>query len=162
MTQLPTVSEIGEDEDDITMDFNFEVVEDLRAQVEALAYKSTHGCFKDAREPSNSVIEGRGRDEFPNVFKVLRLLYDQGQYRQLRKTVGTFRNRRPSLLSGSTTSAGAWSEQELEILELMDTLALSSMYCNKGHELHKLPPQIDTALRLGRLRLEALEDEDVS
>jgi hypothetical protein len=62
MTQIPTVSAIGDDEDDMTLDFNFEVVENVRAQVEELAYKSTLGCFKGAREMSNSIIRGRGRD----------------------------------------------------------------------------------------------------
>ena len=165
MTQLPTASMIGDEEADIKMNFNFDVVDDVRAKVEALVQKSTLGRFDGAREIIDSIVDGPEGEDFVIAFEVLRLLYDQGQFQQLREVIEKLSRRRPLPTSESTMPSEAWSVKESDVLKLMDMVALVSMDCNKRfgfREPLKKPPQASISQRLRNLRLKALDDEDVS
>lgn len=160
MEQPRAKSETGEGQVDIPLDFNFEVV-DVRDKLGELAYNSTLGWFRAAHESSDSILEDH-RDVFPIAFEIVRLLYDQGQYGELRKTIETMIDRRPSLPSGVTTTLKPWTEQELGIFILMDTLSVALIYCNDRYEYHKFQLQTSVTLRLERLSSEKLDDEHVS
>jgi hypothetical protein len=162
MSSLATISATSGEELDVTMDSSWDVVDSLEEQVETLAHMSIFGCFHGARELRNSIIGGRGGHDLAIAFDVLRSLDDQGEYEQLRKTIAATISHHQSLPSGTTTTLVGCNEQGIDMLKLVDTLALVSMQYDKGLQYHKLLPHIKTAQRLRELQLDTLVVEDVS
>lgn len=149
-SQLQPVSSTGEEEDAFTMEFSFDIETDFLEIVEHMAYRSTLGQFRAAREISDSLLE-EPIDIFPVAFEAIRLLYDQGQYSQLRKTVQKI-----------TKGHQRWDAQELNILKLMDKLAATAMDGSTDYDiLSELESYRVAEMRLGRLR-SGRDDERVS
>ncbi|KAH0365131.1 hypothetical protein KCU65_g6286, partial [Aureobasidium melanogenum] len=146
--QIQPVSSTGEGKDSFTMEFSFDVSENIQEKVEYMAYRSTLGLFKAARDLSDSIPE-EYLDAFPVAFEKLRMFYDQGHFRRLQEMVQQIKERR-------------FNQLESEILELMDALADAS---ESPRFTFWFPrdrrSMVAVEKRLSTLGLDDLDDENV-
>ena len=97
--------------DDFSMDFNFEVAEDVGLDIEDVSRDEAIGSFQTARDQSKCKLE-RHMAMFPVAIEVFRLLHDQGDWATLHSTILSHSH----LLS-------SWELLEQHIVKLMAAIA---------------------------------------
>ncbi|KAH0382156.1 hypothetical protein KCU92_g6493, partial [Aureobasidium melanogenum] len=157
--EIPPVPSTREERDVVELRFNFDVIEDFQEKVGYMAYKSTLGQFSAARAIADSITE-KQLYTFPVAFEKLRLFYDQGHYGQLLETINNLKRSQPTSRSAAPTEYQGWSEQESEIVELMQAVAETenSMRPRKSAHLESLFP---IEIRFAKLHWVELDEEDV-
>lgn len=145
-------------EDGRAMDFSFSFAKDVGAVVEDVARLSAFGLFKDAQETSVAELT-KHIAAFPVAFELLRFSYDQGRHQSMTNMVRKLKSDRS--LRGKTIYE-TWSSQEKRVVDIMNHVAMLSIYGDTTYKFYELTPNVTIASELRNSSLKSLQSEDVS
>jgi hypothetical protein len=145
-------------EDGSAMEFSFSFAENVSAIVEDVARLSAFGLFKDAQEISMAGLT-KHIAVFPVAFELLRLSYDQGRHQSTLNMVRKLKSNRS--FKGRTVYE-TWSSQEKRVVDIMNHVAMLSIYGDTTYIFYELTPNVAIASQLKDSSLKNLENEDVS
>lgn len=143
---------------ELIMDFSFDVG-DILEDVGEVARQSTIGRFKIARAVSKNTLE-KHMEKFPIAIEVLRLLYDQGEHRDLHRKIRSLSRHKQE--RNDQSICDTWSDGEKNIIDLMDAVTMVSVHGNSRKRFDDSGPTSKLIMRFKQTSWLELEEEQVS
>jgi hypothetical protein len=154
MASVPNSKTVDED---ITMNFSIDVVENPMDDINDMVRLSEFGCFSEAITVFRDSL-AKYSNVFPIFAEYLRLLFDQGDFNTLRDA----ENQNTAKHTRADRTALTWTSNEIDAVNLMHQYGNAQYYQNSKEILKAI--SISTrhiAERLWKVRLAALTGEQV-